>query len=94
MITGADLAALRRDTDIVALLAERGVHLEAIDGVLRGTCPWCSSTEFSASASRGCYWCVACSRSGDAVRLVMDLDGLKFSEAVDALAGRIVGGVR
>lgn len=57
-----------------------------------GLCPYPDHSEktpsFSVTPDRGFYYCFGCQRGGDAIKLVMDLKSLSFSEAVSYLAER------
>ena len=57
-----------------------------------GLCPYPDHSEktpsFSVTPDRGFYYCFGCQRGGDAIKLVMDLKSLSFSEAVSHLAER------
>jgi DNA primase len=57
-----------------------------------GLCPYPDHQEktpsFSLTPDRGLYYCYGCLRGGDAIKLVMDLKSLDFSEAVSYLADR------
>ena len=57
-----------------------------------GLCPYPDHQEktpsFSVSPDRGFYYCFGCQRGGDAIKLVTDLKGFAFSEAVSYLAER------
>jgi len=57
-----------------------------------GLCPYPDHQEktpsFSVSPDRGFYYCFGCQRGGDAIKLLMDLKSLDFTEAVSYLAER------
>jgi len=57
-----------------------------------GLCPYPDHSEktpsFGVTPDRGFYYCFGCQRGGDAIKLVMDLKSLSFSEAVSYLAER------
>jgi len=57
-----------------------------------GLCPYPDHSEktpsFSVTPDRGFYYCFGCQRGGDAIKLVMELKSLSFSEAVSHLAER------
>lgn len=57
-----------------------------------GLCPYPDHQEkspsFSVSPDRGFYYCFGCQKGGDAIKLVTDLKGLSFAEAVSYLAER------
>jgi DNA primase len=57
-----------------------------------GLCPYPDHQEktpsFSVSPDRGFYHCFGCKKGGDAIKLIMDLKALAFTEAVAFLAER------
>jgi DNA primase len=57
-----------------------------------GLCPYPDHSEktpsFGVTPDRGFYYCFGCQRGGDAIKLVMDLKSLSFSEAVSHIAER------
>jgi DNA primase len=57
-----------------------------------GLCPYPDHQEktpsFSVSPGRGFYHCFGCKKGGDAIKLIMDLKALAFTEAVSYLAER------
>lgn len=57
-----------------------------------GLCPYPDHSEktpsFGVTPDRGFYYCFGCQRGGDAIKLVMDLKSLSFSEAVSYIAER------
>ena len=57
-----------------------------------GLCPYPDHQEktpsFSVSPDKGFSYCFGCSKGADAIKLVMDLKGLDFAEAVSYIADR------
>ncbi len=55
-----------------------------------GLCPFHSekTPSFSVHAGHGFYKCFGCGAGGDAIKFVMEIEGLTFFEAIKALAGR------
>lgn len=70
---------------IAAVLEEFGFenvpHLRT--GYAKVLCIWHPDTTPSATVSRYGFKCWACGRSGDAIRLVRDEEGLSFAEAIE-----------
>lgn len=84
------IALVREKTDIVELIGER-TELEASgQNSYFGPCPFHEERtgSFHVSPNEGMYHCFGCEASGDAIKFLMDLDGLSFPEAVSALAER------
>ena len=43
---------------------------------------------FSVNPNKGLYKCFGCGEAGDAIKFVMELDGLSYPEAIRQLAGK------
>lgn len=64
-------------------------------GEYQGACPWCGDGGKGLASDRfhiwpgqgrgGTYWCRACKRAGDAIKYLVDHDGLQFKDALDRL---------
>lgn len=74
-------------TDIVDLIG-RAVKLRRAGTNFVGLCPFHTekTPSFNVSPSRARYHCFGCGAGGDAIRFVMEHDGLSFVEAVKRLA--------
>jgi|GEM_PF-1644715 len=85
-----------RAEKIETVLRERGIlrTLKGRNGRRTGPCPNCGGTDrFAVDLRKGLFNCRRCgARGGDAISLVMALDGCDFLQAVEALAGPPPGG--
>ncbi len=64
-------------------------------GEYAGSCPWCGDGGKGKSSDRfhiwpeqgrnGTYWCRMCGKAGDAIKYLVDHDGLEFKAALDRL---------
>jgi DNA primase len=88
-IPAEDVAAVRAQTDIVALIGE---HLSLRRQGRRwvGLCPFHTekTPSFSVNAEQGLYYCFGCQASGDAITFLRAIEHLEFAEAVERLAAR------
>ena len=84
-----DVAQVRAQTDIVALIGEHAA-LKKQGTRWVGLCPFHQekSPSFSVNAEAGLYYCFGCQKSGDAISFVRDVEHLDFVEAVRRLADR------
>jgi DNA primase len=84
-----DVARVRAQTDIVALIGEHAA-LKKQGTRWVGLCPFHQekSPSFSVNAEAGLYYCFGCQKSGDAISFVRDVEHLDFIEAVRRLADR------
>jgi DNA primase len=59
-------------------------------GNVKGLCPFHDekTPSFNVSTTKGLYFCYGCGAGGDAIKFVMDLEHLGFSEAVERLAAK------
>jgi DNA primase len=81
-----------RDTADIAEVASEFTALRRQGARYTGLCPYPDHSEktpsFSVTPDRGFYHCFGCKEGGDAIKLVTDLKGLSFVEAVTYLAER------
>ncbi|MCL6442948.1 MAG: DNA primase [Alicyclobacillus sp.] len=89
-IDDATVAELLRRVDIVDVVSEY-VQLRRAGRGYVGLCPFHNerSPSFSVSAEKGVYYCFGCGAAGNAIRFVMDLDGVSRLEALARLAERV-----
>jgi DNA primase len=73
--------------DVVEVIGDY-VSLKKKGGNYWACCPFHGekSPSFSVSAPKGIYKCFGCGKAGDAVRFVMDIEGLTYPEALRHLA--------
>lgn len=74
-------------SDIVQLINQR-VPLKKAGSSYKACCPFHDekTPSFNVSAQKQFYHCFGCGASGDALKFLMDYDGLSFVEAVESLA--------
>ncbi len=82
---------LKSSIDIVKVIGEY-VRLRKVGNTGRytGLCPFHQekTPSFSVSQTRQFYKCFGCGAGGDALKFVMEVDGLTFPEALKLLAER------
>ena len=88
-IPDEDIARVRAATDIVALISEHSA-LKRQGNRWVGLCPFHQekTPSFSVNAEMGVFYCFGCSRSGDAITFVREVEHVDFVEAVRRLADR------
>lgn len=74
-------------TDIVELVGKQ-VQLSKKGKNYTGLCPFHSekTPSFTVSPEKGIFYCFGCGKGGNAIKFVMETDGLTFKEAVAELA--------
>lgn len=74
-------------TDIVEVISEF-VNLKKRGANMMACCPFHNekTPSFSVSPSKGIYKCFGCGKGGDAIRFLMDLEGMSYPEALRWLA--------
>ncbi len=85
--TQDSIERLRESADIVTLIS-RKTDLRRVGTRWTGLCPFHEerTPSFSVDADRGLYHCFGCGQGGDAIRFVMETEGLDFPSAVEQLA--------
>jgi DNA primase len=88
-ILDEDVARVREVTDLVALASEH-IGLKRVGRRFMGLCPFHSekSPSFSINPELGVFHCFGCSKSGDAITFIREVEHLDFPEAVERLAAR------
>ena len=88
-IPDEDVARVRAETDIVALIGEHAA-LKRQGRRWVGLCPFHgeSTPSFSVNAEEGFYYCFGCLAKGDAISFVRAIEHLDFVDAVRRLADR------
>jgi len=83
------IEAVKRATDLVALVQSRGVELKkhgAKDFI--GRCPFHddqANPNFIVTPDKGLFHCMACGKAGNAIQFVQQRDGLSFRHALEVL---------
>jgi len=88
-IVDDDVARVRDATDIVGLVGEH-LALKRVGKRFVGLCPFHSekTPSFSVNPDMGFWYCFGCSKSGDAITFVREIEHLDFVDAVERLASR------
>ena len=83
------IEAVKRQTDLVALVQSRGVELKkhgAKDFI--GRCPFHQDNahpNFIVTPDKGLFHCMACGKAGNAIQFVQQHDGVSFRHALEVL---------
>ena len=82
-----DLAALKRATDLVAVVAARGVKLKKQGNDYVGLCPFHpeKTASFHVTPAKNLFHCFGCGAAGSVIDFVMKKDGLTKQQAIDWL---------
>ncbi len=88
-IPDEDVARVRAETDIVALIGEHAA-LKKVGRRWTGLCPFHGekTPSFSVNAEEGFYYCFGCQAKGDAISFVRAIEHLDFVDAVRRLADK------
>jgi len=83
------IADVRERTDIVQIIGQH-VELKRSGANFMGLCPFHDekTPSFSVNAAKQFYHCFGCHESGDVISFMMKVEGRRFSEVVEDLAGR------
>ena len=75
--------------DIVSVVSEH-VTLKKKGKNYWGCCPFHNekTPSFSVAPDKGFYYCFGCHASGNAIKFLMELEGITFVEALERLANR------
>lgn len=86
----ADLDALKRANDLVAVVTDAGIVLRRRGRTYFGRCPFHGerTASFAVSPEAGLYHCFGCVAGGDVIRFVERTQQVSFPEAVRRLARR------
>jgi len=86
----AQLAAIQRETDLVAVVREHGIALRRRGRSYFGLCPFHreQTASFAVSREAGLFHCFGCGAGGDVIRFVERTAHVSFPEAVRPLARR------
>lgn len=82
-----DIARLKKSTDLVAVVQDRGVKLAKKGNDYVGMCPFHEEKEpsFHVTPSKNLFHCFGCGAAGSVIDFVMRKDGIPFRQAVDLL---------
>ena len=88
-IPDEEIARIKKETDLVALVRSRGVELGkhgTKDWV--GRCPFHTEekSSFIVSPDKGLYHCMGCGAAGNAIQFVEKFDGVSFRHAFELLS--------
>ncbi len=87
-IPEAELEAIKRGTDLAALVRAKGIELRPHGtGHLAGKCPFHedSTPSFIVTPAKNLFHCLGCGAGGTVIDFVMRHDGLSFRHAVEVL---------
>jgi DNA primase catalytic core len=93
----ADFDAIKRTTDLAAVVRGYGVELKAEGRDLRGRCPFHEDQarpNLIVSPGKNLWRCPACGAAGNVIQFVAKMDGLTEREAALKLLGAVPGVVR
>jgi len=90
-----DLAALKKTTDLVAVVQARGVKLKKQGNDLVGLCPFHQekTPSFRVTPSKNLFHCFGCGAAGSVIDFVMKKDGLTKQQAIDWLVKQSGGAI-
>lgn len=89
----ARIAAIRARSDILQILEEAGGRIQmgrSWEDEVQVFCPFCEDAASKKPAGRantlkGLYFCFSCGFGGDAIKLIREIRGLTFVEALEYL---------
>ena len=89
-IPRAFIESLLSRADVVQVINQR-VPLKKAGGSYKACCPFHDekTPSFNVSQSKQFYHCFGCGASGDALKFLMEYEGLSFVEAIEALASQL-----
>jgi len=82
-----DLTALKKNTDLLAVVQARGVMLTKQGNDYVGLCPFHDekTPSFHVTPTKNLYHCFGCGAAGSVIDFVMRKDGVDFRRAVDVI---------
>ncbi len=90
-IPDEEIARIKRETDLLALVRSRGVELGKHGAKdWSGRCPFDEDDKpsFIVSPDKGLYHCLGCGAAGNAIQFVEKFDGVSFRHAFEFLSSR------
>lgn len=90
IFTPEEIQRVKEDTDIVELVG-KDVELKKKGSVFKGLCPFHKekSPSFNVVPAKRFYHCFGCGAHGDAIKWVMEREGMAFPDAVEKLKRRL-----
>ena len=90
MVSEQILEEIKARTDLCDLVSSHGVEVKRMRGGHWACCPFHheKTPSFKIDENKGFYYCFGCQKHGDAIRFLMDMDGLSFMDAVSNLADK------
>ena len=88
-IPETEIARIKEQTDLVALIQSRGVALSQQGANWTGLCPFHEDKDtpnLIVTPGKGLWRCMACGATGNAIQFVEKFDGLSFRHAFEVLA--------
>jgi DNA primase len=84
-----DIQRVKQATDVLSLVGEY-TQLKRVGRSYMGLCPFHQerTPSFSIDPEQGLFYCFGCRKGGDIIRFLQEIEGMSFTEAVSALAGR------
>jgi DNA primase len=89
-VTRAELDAIKRSTDLVAVVREQGIALTRRGRTDFGLCPFHAeqTASFAVSRDAGLFHCFGCGAGSDVIRFIERTQRVSFPDAVRRLARR------
>ncbi len=83
-----DIEVVKERTDIVQLVGQYLTLKRSGHDSMSGICPFHQekTASFSVSPSKGVFYCFGCSKGGDAITFLRELESLSYIEAIERLA--------
>ncbi len=87
-LTDEEIARIKSETDLAAVVRSRGVALAPQGGDLVGLCPFHDdkTPSLHVTPGKGLWRCVSCLATGNVIQFVQHFDGVSFRHAADLLA--------
>lgn len=89
-VTKEGIETVKAANDLLAVVSERGIHLQRRGRQHVALCPWHAekTPSFNVSPGKGLFRCFGCGKAGDVIGFVVHYDKVSFPEAVRKLAAR------
>jgi DNA primase len=89
-VSREQIESIKRQVDLGALVAERGIELQRKGQHLFALCPFHRerTPSFVVTPHRGLFHCFGCGLGGDAIGFLVRYDGVSFPDALRMLAAR------